>query len=446
MMGEQQHMNEAIETAVRAGEPLTLAQELAQHEIWATSIGTQGTLLSREDIDFRGTAMSGLHLSGAEIPGANMTGVDCSGTDFYGCNLASALFTEARMPGANLGKANLDYATLDGALTPRANFLKASFFEASALRADLSFADLRHTWWKDAVLADSNLTGACLTGAHFDGCDLRGVNWTGVSGVDGLRLTNVRLSDHLTASDDDARAWVRHAALDFETFPGPHLPEAFWPWSQASWDLSAAEMGALLTAGGVVQPNATLASDLGVSTVQLALAKAALTERGWLMPAAGLRPDVVAAVQLLAKPERVLLLQTRERTTSGAERVRTVTIGQDAALTGLNWVDESSGRHHVQQAPAQQWPLAAWYAVREFGQLPVSTPTAPAGAPPVASDITDTAMLTRMWPDGRSVVLSWFVAGGRLWRVQPEPAAPTVLSRDALAQAVFELIWDPPGG
>ena len=413
--------------------PAALPAALASHALWVTSAGRQGAQLVCEDPDLREVPMQAARLDGAIVPGANLSGADCTGADFSAANLASGNLAQARLVGAAFVKANLDYANLDGAHAHKARFFGADCYETSAQAADFSQADLRHGSWHDATLTSSNLRGSRLDGATFTNCDARLVDWSGISGVDTARLTNVRFTDTLSLAGEEARAWMRKAAS------GTHLVPT------ATYALTSAELGALLAAGGIVPATPTLAEDLHASPRELQQAREAMRAKGWLVADNTLRADVRTLVDTLARPNHVLLFTLRDKAgPRDIERLITCSLGD--ALCTANWVDAATSAENVQQHAhafaLADWPLLAWHMLQQHGALPVdpSTPATPGKMPPPATvELSHTGLLMRLNADKTSAAISWYVAGGQLWRILPEPTAPQPIRLDQLAQDVFAL-------
>jgi uncharacterized protein YjbI with pentapeptide repeats len=143
----------------------------------------------REQLDFHGLHLAGIHLKGADLTKANLaratltkadlfmatlTGAYLGGATLTEADLGGATLTEADLGGATLTKANLFMATLPKADLGRATLTGAYLSGATLTKANLFMATLTEANLAKATLAEANLAGATLTKARLENADLSG--------------------------------------------------------------------------------------------------------------------------------------------------------------------------------------------------------------------------------------------------------------------------------
>jgi len=118
-----------------------LAEILASHSLWVSSIGASG-----ERANLQGANLDGANLAGANLRGANLDGVNLRGANLEGANLECANLENANLVRADLQSANLDGANLAGANLRGANLDGANLRGANLRGANLDGAIFTENW------------------------------------------------------------------------------------------------------------------------------------------------------------------------------------------------------------------------------------------------------------------------------------------------------------
>ena len=119
-----------------------LNQILAQHKLWASSNGEQGSRANLTHANLPGAYLNGVILTRADLRSANLRGADLIGADFYDANLENTNLTNANLQEAELEDTNLTFVNLTGANLVRANLARANLHGADLTDADLTGATL----------------------------------------------------------------------------------------------------------------------------------------------------------------------------------------------------------------------------------------------------------------------------------------------------------------
>ena len=119
-----------------------LNEILAQHKLWASSNGEQGSRANLTHANLPGAYLNGVILTRADLRSANLRGADLIGADFYGANLEGANLEGANLQEAELEDTNLTFVNLTGANLVRANLSRANLHGADLTGADLTGANL----------------------------------------------------------------------------------------------------------------------------------------------------------------------------------------------------------------------------------------------------------------------------------------------------------------
>jgi hypothetical protein len=162
-------------------------------ELRAALAAGEKIVVSNNNVDLRGTYLSGADLSGADLSDADLSGADLSDAD-----LSDADLSDANLNGTNLSDAALSDADLSDADLRNANLNGTNLSDAALSNADLRNANLNGTNLRGADLRNADLRNANLNGTNLRDADLRGVNLRGAN-LSGTDLREAKLSRHLIA-------------------------------------------------------------------------------------------------------------------------------------------------------------------------------------------------------------------------------------------------------
>ena len=119
-----------------------LNQILAQHKLWASSNGEQGSRANLTHANLPGAYLNGVILTRADLRSAKLIDAKLTGADLYGANLENTNLTNANLQEADLEDTNLTFVNLTGANLVRANLARANLHGADLTDADLTGATL----------------------------------------------------------------------------------------------------------------------------------------------------------------------------------------------------------------------------------------------------------------------------------------------------------------
>jgi len=143
-----------------------LAEILASHAFWLSSLGVSGKQADLRGADLTGANLQNARRRGSNRRGSNLEGADLRDANLQNANLQNALLRDANLAGADLRGADLQDANLAG---------------VDLGGADLTGANLQWANFRGANLQWANFRGANLWGANFWGTNLDGAilpeNW-----------------------------------------------------------------------------------------------------------------------------------------------------------------------------------------------------------------------------------------------------------------------------